>query len=136
MDDARTRIIVDIAKRFIELLRQLEPKWKKGYLRFRFDPGQYGSNASYENDSKVLLIDAMKNNQFYVSVNKKGAELMKDLGNPQGVFLLVVDSTFKYKYHFEYEDLERWKISKMDGATGVPVGIPGQCDQLESSAPP
>ncbi len=134
MDDARTGIIVDIAKRFIALLQQLEPKWKKGYLRFRLDPAQYGSNASYENEAKVLLIDTMRNRQFFGIFNEKGVELMKDLGKPQGVFLLVVDSTFKYNYHFEYEDLDRWKISKLEGATGVLVGIPGSFDQLESSA--
>jgi len=125
MHDARTGIIVEIAKRFIELLRQLEPNWTKGYLRFWFDPVQYGSNASFEkNDSKVLLVDTMKNRQYFAYFNQKGVELMKELGKPQGVFILVVDSSFDYKYHFEYQDLDRWKISKMDGATGIPVGIP------------
>jgi len=45
------------------------------------------------------------------------------LGNTEGVFLLTVDSNNAYEINFEYKDMNRWKISKSDGGTGIPEGV-------------
>ncbi|MGO9327367.1 MAG: hypothetical protein ACLQJ0_04545 [Steroidobacteraceae bacterium] len=123
MIESRAELIVDIAKRFMELLLQLEPQWKKGYLRFRLDLEQCGCNASFDNDSQVLLIDAIKNQGFFAHISAQGRKILQNLGKSKGVFILVADSSSKYDFYFEFEDLDRWKISQTDGATGVPIGI-------------
>lgn len=35
----------------------------------------------------------------------------------------MVDSSFEYEIKFEYEDMNRWRISKFDGGTGIPAGL-------------
>ncbi len=67
--------------------------------------------------------DAVKNSGFYVSMDKKGRQLLKLLGKDTGVFVLIIDASFDYKIDFEYEDLSRWRISKLNGGTGIPVGL-------------
>jgi len=125
MNDSRAELIVDIAKRFMELLLGLEPQWKRGYLRFSLDLEQYGCNASYDNGSQVLLIDSHENQRFFAHISAQGRKILQNLGKSKGVFILVADSSSKYDFYFDFEDFDRWKISQMDGATGVPVGIPG-----------
>lgn len=56
-------------------------------------------------------------------MNAKSAELLKLLGKKRGVLLLSVDSQLNYDVKFEFEDVNRWKITKLNGATGLPAGI-------------
>ena len=37
--------------------------------------------------------------------------------------LLVVDSSLDYRVNFEFEDMTKWKITKMDGGSGITEGI-------------
>lgn len=37
------------------------------------------------------------------------------------VLLLTVDSSFDYEIRFENADPLRWRITKMDGGSGIPV---------------
>ncbi|WP_197664926.1 hypothetical protein [Acinetobacter venetianus] len=53
----------------------------------------------------------------------KGQELLAAFDKTKGIFLLVIDSNFDYEINFEYHDINRWKISKLAGGTGVPEGI-------------
>jgi len=39
------------------------------------------------------------------------------------VCLLIVDANLNYEVKFEYEDPEKWAMTKMNGGSGVPVGI-------------
>ena len=123
MDDPTTSTIIELAKEFIGLVRGIEPRWSNAYYRFRSEGLRYGSNASYVVDSNALLISAVKQAKFYESMNSKGAKLLALMGKEKGVFLLVADSTFKYDVKFEWEDLHRWEITKMNGGTGVPKGL-------------
>ncbi|QND84421.1 Uncharacterized protein ChrSV_2194 [Chromobacterium vaccinii] len=53
-------------------------------------------------------------------MNDLGATLFKELGKSQGVFLLTIDAEFNYDINFEWKDLHRWEITKLDGGTGLP----------------
>jgi hypothetical protein len=54
---------------------------------------------------------------------KKEIAVLVALGKDRGLFLLVADSSFNYEIKFEYQDLQKWRISKIAGGTGVPEGI-------------
>ncbi|MCE5278449.1 MAG: hypothetical protein ABFD89_24330 [Bryobacteraceae bacterium] len=123
MNDEASAVVVDLAKNFIELVRSLDASWTKGYYRFRAEESRYGSNASYVGTSGVVLIGAIKHGSFYDSMNEKGAMLLRILGKEKGVFLLSVDSKFDYGIQFEWGDLQRWEITKMNGRSGIPEGI-------------
>ena len=123
MNEAASAVVIELAKEFIELVRSLEPSWARAYYRFRSTGSRYGSNASYLSGSDVSLIGAIKNAPFYESMNKKGASLLNLLTKEQGVFLLSVDSHLDYDIKFEWNDLDRWEITKMNGRSGIPEGI-------------
>jgi hypothetical protein len=124
VDDERAGFVIELAKEFMEFLRRTDSSWKKGYYRFHSEPFQFGSSASWVTDGgKVTLVNAVKNGGFYVSMDKKGRQLLKLLGKDTGVFVLIIDASFDYKIDFEYEDLSRWRISKLNGGTGISVGL-------------
>ena len=117
---AATPVVIELAKRFIEFMRNLAPDWTKAFYRFRAEEERYGSNASYAVGSNVFLVAALKQAAFYDRMNALGATLLKDLGKSQGVFLLTIDAEFNYDIKFEWSDLHRWEITKLDGGTGLP----------------
>lgn len=38
------------------------------------------------------------------------------------MLLLIVKDNFSYEIKYEFEDLEKWRITKLGGATGIPEG--------------
>ncbi|POZ61867.1 hypothetical protein C2I19_11420 [Chromobacterium alticapitis] len=98
----------------------LAPNWEKAFYRFRAEEARYGSNASYIIGTDVFLVGALKQAVFYSRMNDFGAMLLKELGKSQGVFLLTIDAEFNYDIKFEWSDLHRWEITKLDGGTGLP----------------
>jgi predicted regulator of Ras-like GTPase activity (Roadblock/LC7/MglB family) len=120
MNNEASEVVVDLAKEFASLVGSLDSAWTKAYYRFRAEELRYGSNASYVSGPAVTLIGAIKHGPFYESMNEKGAELLKHLGKKKGVFLLIVDNKLDYDIKFEWDDLHRWEISKMDGRSGIP----------------
>ncbi|WP_454677873.1 hypothetical protein [Achromobacter marplatensis] len=123
MDAHATKILVKIAKEFIELMQSIDPNWDRAYHRFRMDEGRYGSNGSYSVAGGVQLIGALQCSNFYDSVNKKGYELFQILKRNKGVFLLTIDSEFNFHVDIDWEDTGRWEITKMNGSSGLPGGI-------------
>jgi len=122
MNAEASAVVIDLAKEFIELIRSLDSSWTKGYYRFRSEGVRYGSNASYAGAPGVTLVGAVKHGLFYESMNEKGAKLLRILGKEKGVFLLSVDNKFDYDIKFEWSDLQRWEITKMNGRSGIPEG--------------
>ena len=122
-DDKSAAIVIDLTKDFVGLIRQNEPNWKKGYFRFHMDEFGYGCNASYEAPSGVVLISTFKYKRLLEDMNEKSKNLLNALKKDKAVFILTVDFNLKYNISFDYENLDRWKITKLNGGTGVPEGI-------------
>jgi len=123
MDDEASGVVIELAKELIKLIRGIEPKWRNAYYRFDWEPGRYGGTGSYTFDSKITLIDALTYSPFFKSMNEKGKKLSTLLKEQKGVLLLVADSNFDYEIKFDFKDMGRWEISKMDGGTGIPAGL-------------
>ena len=60
---------------------------------------------------------------FFNAATAKGKEVLAAIGKSEGLFLLIADSNFDYEIKFEYSDMDKWRISKMKGGTGVPAGL-------------
>jgi len=116
-------LVVDLAKSFISLIRGIAPDWSTGYLRFCSQAFVAESKASYVHQSGVEIIDVLKYKDFFQAISVKGQELLATLGKPEGLFLLIVDSNFDYEIKFEYSNLDKWRITKMRGGTGIPTEL-------------
>jgi hypothetical protein len=125
MVKSRAELVIDISKRFMDLLRQLDPSWQTGYLRFRMDPSRTGCAASYAIGPTVHPIDAVENQAFFAHISEQGLRFLESLGKSKGVFILVADASSKYNFHFEFEDLDRWMILRKDGTPSIPADLPG-----------
>jgi hypothetical protein len=73
--------------------------------------------------SSVFLIDTLENSEALRALGRMGHELIRTLGEDAGVGLLTVNSKFEYEIQYEWNDLRRWNITKLDGGTGIPEGI-------------
>ncbi|TWB22778.1 hypothetical protein FBZ89_103408 [Nitrospirillum amazonense] len=122
MNDAASALVIDLAREFIAFLNSHSPGWIKGYYRFRAEEGRHGANASYTTASDVLLIGAVRASALYATMNEMAAALLRALERETGVFLLTVDAGAQYDIQFDWDDLDRWRITKLDGGTGLPVG--------------
>jgi hypothetical protein len=119
-------LLIDIVSSFVKLVRGIEPKWDKAYLRFRCEESWSEVKATYVHGTEVLFVGAIEHGDVFGHIDGKGRELLASMGETQGVFLLRVNSpspSLQYKIKYEYVDMDRWKISKMDGGTGIPEGI-------------
>lgn len=81
------------------------------------------AKGSYVHETGVEIIDVLKHKNFFHPIAQKGKDPLAALGKTEGVFLLSTDSNFDYEIKFEYQNLERWKITKMEGGTGMPEGV-------------
>jgi hypothetical protein len=122
-NEASAPIIIEIAKGFITLIRGIRPDWQKAYLRFSDWDAVIGAKASYVHPAGVELVDVLQHKAFFHDVQRRGRELLDALEKQEGVFLLSIASDFKYKFDFEWEAKDRWRISKLSGGTGIPEGL-------------
>lgn len=130
MSDAASAIVIELAKELIEFARRADPIWRKAFYRFQWDGSSRTSHGSYVSDSSTTLIDAITYGDFYSLMRAKATELAKLLGKDQGVFLLVADAAFNFNIYFEFEDPKRWKITMLDGGTGIPEGYTSRDDAV------
>ena len=115
-------LIVALSTRFLELFVAEDRDLVRGFFRFRLEPDVFGSNASFQSVSAVMLIDPFKHAQFFEDMNAMGRALLSSMNKTHGLFLLEVGSQYAYNVDFEFEDLDRWKISKINGGNGIPDG--------------
>lgn len=126
MSAKKNEIVMALARNFMSLLQNQMPGWSRAFYRFDFDELKYGSIASYERAARVDLIDPFTTGDFYPAMNDLALALRDEMDQDKPlfcVFLLTVDESFDYKITFEYQDPRRWRISKMEGSSGIPTGL-------------
>jgi hypothetical protein len=124
--DKSAAMIVELAKEFISVARRIAPAWSRAYWRFESQELRFGSNASVVTPEGVFLIDPLKEKALFETMNSIGRRLWDneaDLKKRFCVCLLRVENTFDYEILFEKEDVSKWRISKLDGKSGIPEGL-------------
>lgn len=121
--DEVSPVVMDMAKRLMLLVRDAYPGWKEAYLRFSAHDLVSEVKASCVHGDGVDILDVAQHGHFFQLMGRQGQELMNALGMKEGVFLLVVNAQYDYEIQFERADMTRWRISKLDGGTGVPAGF-------------
>ena len=123
MNDSASRFVVEIAREFTQLIISTELDWFHGYLRFKSEESTFGLTAAIAHSAGVQIVSALKNGDFFERINEICREMINSLESNTGVFLLIVDKNFNFEIKFEWKNLERWRISKLNGATGIPEGL-------------
>jgi hypothetical protein len=123
MSDPQTHLIISLAKRFIEGVLELEPAFEKAYFRFQAEQRSYHACASYSTAAGVELVDALDSGEFIDGMTDLFVQLVAEIETVPVLFLLVVDNNYDYEMKYEYDDLSKWAITRMDGGTGVPAGL-------------
>ncbi|MCW5299391.1 hypothetical protein DXT88_14520 [Herbaspirillum lusitanum] len=124
--DGATLVVIALAKEFIAAMQRINPVWEKAYWRFVCKDDHYGSNASYSTPTEITLISAIKEKQLFENLNNLGRQLWNSENDPDRRFcvcLLAVSSTFDYEIKFEQNDENRWRITKLDGKSGLPDAL-------------
>ena len=112
-----------LARRFIEGVLALDEKFEHAFFRFYIEERMLESSASYVASSKATIISAVRQDELFADMNKLSIELLAEMGkNPALILLTVktVNNEFQDDIAFEYEDMNRWKISRANGGTGIP----------------
>jgi len=120
MNQETSALVVEMAKSFMSFMNDLVSSWEKAYIRFSLNDSQYGATGSYESRNGVSLIDPFESSVFFDKMNSCFIDLLKRLDKKRGVLLLSIDASFNYEMQYEFQDMGRWKISKMNGGTGIP----------------
>lgn len=118
-----TPILMDILQSFISVLKEIDPQWQDGYLRLACCGSSVEVKGSYSYTSGANIIDVLEHKEFFHSVPNKVKALLKAIEKEEALFLMVVDSNLKYDVKFEFNDMRKWQITKMDGRSGIPEGV-------------
>jgi len=121
--DASTPLVIDLAKSLINLMQQVDPAWEEAWLRVAIGDLVSESKGSYSKTGTVTILDVMAHKEFFHPTMQRGKELLLAMNRSSGLFLVTVYSNFEYKIDFEYENFNRWKISKLGGGSGKPEGL-------------
>jgi hypothetical protein len=124
--DGATPVVISLAKELITAMQRIKPGWERAYWRFVSKDDRFGSSASYSAATEVTLISTVKESQLFERLNDLGRQLWNSEHDPSRKFrvcLLVVTSDFDYEIKFEQHDENRWRITKLDGKSGLPDGL-------------
>lgn len=127
MNDQATTLITDLAKHVIGYMRTAFPTWHEVYVRIDAPTDtQRGARVSYVDAKGVTLIDVMEHRAFIAGIMDITPQLRDSLANDGRKFcvgLFRANAQLDYHMDFEWRDLNKWAITKLRGATGLPVGL-------------
>lgn len=123
MEDAATPIVIELAKLFFRLVLVVSPNFDRAFLRCQSDQNMTETKGSFIEGPKIEIIDAIGKSDYFKPMGLLVSRLFAAFGKERGVLLLSVDKTFDYNFDFDWDDLSRWRITKLGSGTGVPEGV-------------
>jgi len=99
--------------------------WQRAFVRIEVGDGQQTCKGSYVLSDDVHIFDVLKHKPMFSDFHNFWPQLREASSNSGKMFcvaLLIVDSAFNYEIKYEYDDISRWAITKLDGASGLPAG--------------
>jgi hypothetical protein len=126
--DEAARLIIEIASALIRNMQSKQISWSRAFIRFAMPASNtWQVSGSYETPDGVALFDSLTDGRaIFPTISDIGPRLREAASSPDReviVILVSVDSNFGYKVDFESKDQDRWKITKLKNATGLPQGI-------------
>lgn len=121
----RSDYVILLARTYIDFMRGVAPNWRKAFFRFVRGDGLVGSSGSFllDGEGEATLIDPFIHPTIFDAMNVTAERLLNALGEERAVLVLTIDAKFEYDIQFDYNSLERWSITKLDGGDGTPQGL-------------
>ena len=123
MYESQSEIVLELAQSLISLVRDDAASWNEAYYRFECEGGHTKSTASYRDAERVTLISALRKKEFFDWRGALASDLFAFFREPKGVLLLVATSDFSFDVRYEFANVDRWQITKLNGGTGIPAGL-------------
>jgi hypothetical protein len=121
-----THLTIELARLLIREMQSMGKPWKKAFLRSKIANGMCTHEGSYTLRDAVYLFNVLQHKAMFSTAHEIVPQLREASANGDRRFcvaLLIVDSDFNYEMKYEYDDADRWAISKLGGRSGVPQGI-------------
>ena len=99
--------------------------WSRAFYRLEVSDVAHSSSGSFVTSAGVQVMDAFAFDSLFEELERFGQKLtarVKPADRSFCILLLSINSDFDYNIDFDWLDLDRWRISKMDGGTGIPEG--------------
>jgi hypothetical protein len=123
----QAEITISLAKTFISYMNSFNEPWDKAYFRFHIDNEHYGCNGSYSLKGNAKLLSVFDHEELYNSLESISLQLhdvmVKDVNfGDFRVALITITSGFDFDIKYEYADINKWKITRID-SNGIPIGL-------------
>lgn len=118
-------LTVEIVGELAKEISTIEPTWQRAFLRISKGIGIAEAKASYVGPTGIIIVNVLEHKTFFhwvVDITDRFFETL-DATRPVKVALVVLNSDLSYELTYEYDDPQRWTISKLNGGTGVPAGL-------------
>jgi hypothetical protein len=122
MDDAASKLVLDMAEAFLGIAERAEPRWEEAYYRLYREPLASGANASCVGGGEVRFIPPLQHRDAFSDLHRLGTELLDVVHLDSGALLLTIDERGGYGLEFECSDLDRQRLTTLDGSTGRTPG--------------
>jgi hypothetical protein len=123
--DKPSELIIELAKAVVTEMSASFREWEEAFVRMQADDGFFEAKCSCVLSDGPQILDVLAHKSFISKVQELGLALRQALPSADERFyvaLLRVGSDMSYEMQYEYKDHGRWRISKMNGGTGMPVG--------------
>lgn len=122
MNQACSDMVIRLAQAAIAISNAENNNWETAYFRFSYSVTHNESTFSYRIANEGYFLRSL-GNKIFNQMTDLSEDLMKIIGKPAGVFLLKIEKPLKYSIDFEWKNMQKWKISKFDGGSGIPSDL-------------
>jgi len=126
MNEEASKLVVELAKEAIGMVRVTSPDWTDVFVRFNADDSHCGWKGSYVNPTGVHIFDVLRLSNESERIRNLGSSLRNALtrdGKKFVVCLVRANSNFQYQIDFEWHDETKWNITKLGDRSGLPEAL-------------
>jgi len=101
----------------------MDSAWQRGFLRIANAPGVIEVKASFVGSHGIEIVDVIAHKPFIHWASGIAGQIRDSLqsASPFKVALVELNADFSYEVKYEFENSQRWAISKLNGGSGLPV---------------
>jgi len=118
-----SRLTIEIAGTLVGLAGDFDPAWERAWFRFESDGNNTSANTTIEKNGEAWLIPTTSSGGRVRSMSELAEQMREHLdfaGRKFRVALVEVQPDLKFMIEYEFDDPNRWRMTKLGGASGFP----------------